>query len=131
MAKNALVCCRLGQKEKSTEIQCFVKRSSPTCMEEQHLTKPKKFLPGRLQRKLHFVCHRFPSAKKKIEVFIFPTCPFSFKIFRGSLGALSFSVLASTMAAMGVFCQMGELKSTVGFPFGEEGSFSAQTVLSL
>lgn len=74
---------------------------------------------------------RFPSVMKKINVYIFPTCPFSFKIFRGSLGSLSFSLLASTMATMGVFCQMGELKSTVGFPFGEEGSFSAQTVLSL
>lgn len=70
------------------------------------------------------------SVMKKIDVYIFPTCPFSLKIFRGLLGSLSISLLASTMAAMGVFCQMGELKSTVGFPFGEEGSFSAQTVLS-
>ena len=81
--------------------------------------------------KATLVCQRFPSAMKKIDVCIFHTCPFSLKIFRGSLSALSFSLLASTMAAMGVFCQIGELKSTVGFPFGKEGSFSAQTVLSL
>lgn len=72
-----------------------------------------------------FICN------EKIDIYIFHTCSFSFKIFRGSLGSLSFSLLASTMAAMGVFCQMGELKSTVGFSFGEEGCFSAQTVLSL
>ena len=29
-------------KPVSTERQCFVKRSSPTSMEEQHLTTPKK-----------------------------------------------------------------------------------------
>lgn len=100
-------------------------------MEEQHLTTPKICLPGRLQQKLHLAWQRFSSAMKKTDVYIFHTCSFSFKIFRGSLGSLSFSLLASTMAAMGVFCQMGELKSTVGFSFGEEGSFSAQTVLSL
>ena len=103
----------------------------PPSVGEERLTKPLKCVRAwEATTKATLCMPALFSVMKKIDVYIFPTCPFSLKNFRGSLGSMSISLLASTMAAMGVFCQMGELKSTVGFPFGEEGSFSAQTVLS-
>lgn len=48
--------------------------------------------------------------------------PTSFLVFEVLISSFSLLLsLISVIAAMGVFCQMGELKSIGGFPFGEFG----------